>query len=259
MTDEELKNLRRHYHALLQAQQVLQGVSVAAVGPAVWRPIVAEIQRAVHSTSDFKRPVTGYPDVMPAFHDVEFVVGHVEGEALYSTQGLLAYLAVALGSLKVEIEQGAATPVVQSKEFAFVSNVRLRNILERDYAEIQRAIVAQCWKSAIILSGGAIEAMLLDLLQLAQNATHALAASSAPKKPPKQGDIGRWDLDDLIKVAVELNLVNPGVERLSHSVREYRNLVHPGNEIRSRLTVEAEEARIAVTVLDMLHRDLSKP
>ena len=79
-------------------------------------------------------------------------------------------------------------------------------------------------------------------------------AESAPNKP----DISRWDLSELINVAVELPLVTSGLEKLSHSIREYRNLVHPGNEIRSKLHFDAEEARISLEVLNILHRDLSK-
>jgi hypothetical protein len=57
----------------------------------------------------------------------------------------------------------------------------------------------------------------------------------------------------------ELDLVkDEGLQKLSHSVRGYRNLVHPGNELRSKLTVAPEEARIALSVLDMLHRELSR-
>jgi hypothetical protein len=104
----------------------------------------------------------------------------------------------------------------------------------------------------IILSGGAIEAILLDLLL---NNPGAQEAQSAPKGKP---DLSRWDLNDLIKVAIELELVTGTVEKLSHPVRDYRNLVHPGNELRSKLAVDREEARIAIEVLNSLHRDLSK-
>jgi len=95
-----------------------------------------------------------------------------------------------------------------------------------------------------------IEAILADLLQ--QHATAALSAKNAPKQP----DVGRWDLADLIKVAVELKLVTPGVEKLSDPIREYRNLVHAGNEVRTGLRFGPEEARIALEVLNIVHRDL---
>jgi hypothetical protein len=88
---------------------------------------------------------------------------------------------------------------------------------------------------------------------LLQDPSLARRASKAPKDP----DITRWDLSHLIEVCVELKLVSSGIEKLSHSVRAYRNLVHPGNEIRNKLMFDEEEARIALEVLHMVHRDLS--
>jgi len=88
---------------------------------------------------------------------------------------------------------------------------------------------------------------------LLANETSAKAAKSAPKEP----NITRWDLSNLLAVSVELGLVTTGVEKLSHSLREYRNLVHPGNELRNKLSFDAEEAKIAVEVLNIVHRDLS--
>jgi hypothetical protein len=142
-------------------------------------------------------------------------------------------------------------PVVLTREFCFVKDPELRKILERDYQEIQRAYNARCWKSVIIISGGAIEAILTDLLL--QNESRAKAVTKAPKQP----DLTRWDLSDLINVSVELGLASHAIEKLSHSVREYRNLVHPGNEIRNKLTFDAEEAKIALEVLHIVHRELS--
>lgn len=137
-----------------------------------------------------------------------------------------------------------------SRDFSFIKDEGLRKIIERDYEEIQRAVSARCWKSVMILCGGAIEAILLDCLS--QNIEKSSLAKSAPK-----GNIERWSLEELIKVSRELELIEPGVDRLSQSVRTYRNLVHPSNELTNRLKVGAEEAKIALEVLHMLHRDFS--
>jgi hypothetical protein len=145
-----------------------------------------------------------------------------------------------------------STPVTQTKEFTFISSPELRKILERDYIEIQQAFVAHCWKSVIILSGGAIEAILMDLLMKNQS-----AAFGAAKAPKTKSDIATWDLVNLIEVSAEIGLVSSSIDRLSHSVRQYRNLIHPGNEIRNKLTFDTEEARIALEVLNMVHRDCS--
>jgi hypothetical protein len=155
-----------------------------------------------------------------------------------------------IGRLKTIIEQPTNTPVTEQRQFRFINNVKLRTIIERDYSEIQRAYIAQCWKSVIILSGGSIEAILADLLK--SNEKAAISAKSAPSET----DIMRWDLSQLIKVAVELKLVSVGVEKLSQPLREYRNLVHPGNEIRNDLRFDSEEARIAIEVLNIVQRDL---
>lgn len=172
------------------------------------------------------------------------------GERSFAIKPLLAHLATVLGILEVQLAD-EPSPVVESRLFSFVRESKLREIVERDYVELQRAFVSQCWKSVIILSGGAIEAILTDLLL--DRESDAKTAPSAPKKT----HITKWDLAELILVAVELSMINPGVSKLSHSVREFRNLVHPGYELRSKLVFGPEEARIAIEVLNMLHRDLS--
>ncbi len=61
----------------------------------------------------------------------------------------------------------------------------------------------------------------------------------------------------MVKVAVEMKLVEPSAEILGEAVRQYRNLVHPGNEVRSGLTVGRLEANSALNALKIIHRDLS--
>lgn len=237
MTQDEQKKLQRHYRVIRAQERAVDHDPKAAM---LILPTVTLIAQAVESLrSDF-------PDLAPAF---DFRAAHSHQE-FFKIEPIRAYLAGLLGSLEAEmaVDEG---PVTETRSFPFLRDAKLREIVERDYVELQRAFVAQCWKSTIILAGGAIEAILTDIL-LAKEAA-AKAASVAPKKP----DITKWDLAELINVAVELTLVSGAVSKLSHPVREYRNLVHPGNEMRTALVYGREEARIAIEVLNILHRDLS--
>lgn len=188
-----------------------------------------------------------FPDLVP--FDPEQVPLEA-GSSVYSIS-VMGMLSMVLGRLKTALDESTNVPVTEKREFEFVSNSDLKAIVERDYEEIQRAFVTKCWKSVMILCGGSIEAILTDLLLAKQTA--AISAKSAPNN----NDITRWDLSELIDVAVELKLVSAGMQKLSHPVREYRNLVHPGNEIRNQLVFGAEEAKIAVELLHILHRDLT--
>jgi hypothetical protein len=188
-----------------------------------------------------------YPGLIPRFTRAEVARSTGSGDAV----AVQLYLKRALTRLELELEGEQDTPTIESREFAFVTKPELRRLLERDYPEIQRAYVAGCWKAVVILSGGALEAILLD--QLLKDIDTARSASSAPHEP----DITRWNLSSLIAVCVEMGTVQSGLDKLSHSIREYRNLVHPGVEIRTALVFGKEEARIALEVLHILHRDLS--
>src|SRR5439155_26652405 len=105
----------------------------------------------------------------------------------YSLPGLRAYLAGALSRIEAEMES-EATPVIERRAFPFVTDQKLRDIIERDFDEVQRAAVSRCWKSVIVLCGGLIEAILLDLVHRDE------ARARAATKAPKEAALLRWDL-----------------------------------------------------------------
>lgn len=237
MTQDEQKRLRRHYQTI-RAQQ--RAVDHDPKSHMILEPTINLIAQAV------QRLKVDFPELVPPF-ELRSTHSHQE---FFNIEPVRAYLATIIGGLEAEMEADEG-PVTENRAFPFVRDAKIRAIVERDYVEIQRAFVAQCWKSTIILAGGAIEAVLTDILVARESA--AKAASKAPKRP----EIVKWDLADLIEVAVELRAVSAAVSKLSHPVREYRNLVHPGNEMRTAMQFGREEARIAIEVLNILHRDLS--
>ncbi len=238
MNADQLKKLKAYYHSFLEQKKFFDslkgGTKIKGNQP---RPMLME----------FDLLKKDFPDI------ISFDPGYdgLKDGLYYDYIAFRGYLAIVIGRLEVAVDQPADIPVTEKRQFTFVNNSNLKAIIERDYEEIQRAFISNCWKSVIILCGGSIEAILTDLLL--SNKTTAITAKSAPK----ENDITRWEFSKLIEVAVELKFVSPGIQKLSHSLREYRNLVHPSNEIRKQLSFNTEEAKIAIEVLHILHRDLS--
>lgn len=143
-------------------------------------------------------------------------------------------------------------PLAMGVDFSFLCDNDLRRIAARDYAELQIIRGRSAWKSQLVLTGGLIEALLLDALRVRREDAKASGAAE------KSRQLEEWSLGSLIDVAVELGIIGQDAQKLGHSVRDYRNLVHPGREIRSSLTIDEPEAEIAVKVLQIVVRDLTK-
>jgi hypothetical protein len=193
------------------------------------------------------------PGLLPPF-DRDYFRGRWRPEfKLYDAGRLRHWLQVALTHLRsAEQSQvgGAAAPLDTAIDFSFAGNPALQGILERDRVEIERGLQQQCWKSVIILAGGMVEALLADVVGKVKRSR---ADPGAPIP-----DVSRWSLNDLINEAHKLELVGRHLKGLSHTLREYRNLVHAGCELRDdKLRVAAEEAQLAVTILQMVARDLA--
>jgi len=155
-----------------------------------------------------------------------------------------------------DIEGVKTTPVeipssaIIENDFVFVSDDELRKICKRDYEEVQRVQVAGAHKATIVLCGSLTEALLLDSLQ--KDEARAKASTKAISKP-----LTHWDLHDLLEVAIDVGLINTGASVLVKGIKDYRNLIHPGKEIRTKFHVGAEEAAISRQILEIVIRDLT--
>lgn len=170
----------------------------------------------------------------------------------YMPETARTYLRRAVAAIESELDEGSSEDVVgPTLDFKFIQEKQLRTIVERDYPELLVAFSASCKKSALVLAGSVIEAILLDFVL--QNRVAAVAVGSAPKS----NDPLRWTLEDLINVSAELKPELLPLQTMSHGVRRYRNLVHPAVEMKSPMKVEIEEARVAISLVRILHRELA--
>ncbi len=246
MSTTDFSKIRENYHALSGINKVFEDATRDHPGT-VENTIVDEYERFIQQ-ADKELPGLLVPFNKQNFFSHPF---HSGNGSYYHYNGIKINIARKKKKKKKRVDESTSTPVTQIKSFHFISDNNIRRILERDYQEIQRSIISSNWKSAIILSGGSIEAILLDML------SRDLSRATSSSKSPNEADINKWDLNDLVEVAVEEKFIGNEVAKLSHTVRDYRNLIHPGVEIRKNLKVEPEEAKIAIEVLHILIRELS--
>jgi hypothetical protein len=196
--------------------------------------------------------LTDVPQLGLGRWDLEGFFDHEDnGMRRYRRDALNAYLLRLLARLNEAVRGTTVSAATSALAFHFVKDSSIRAVLERDYRELQVALLASVWKGALTLAGSCIEGVLFDLAS--QNASTAIAAKSAPREP----NLDRWTLGQLVAVCTELKLIPPGVDKLSPGLKDYRNLIHPAVEVREHLTPGEHEAKIAAEILNILHRDLS--
>jgi len=82
----------------------------------------------------------------------------------------------------------------------------------------------------------------LDVLQRDEPKAKVAYHKLKIKNPP---DLSSWNLVELVEVARDIGLLNKSVVHLSYGLREFRNLVHPGKQVREKVSLTEEEAEIS--------------
>ena len=140
--------------------------------------------------------------------------------------------------------------------FASVESEVLRRQLETDWVEAIAVYNAKAWKATLILCGSVLEGLLLNALLTDEAAADNMLKTLRTRAAPR---LWRWGLGDLIDVANQTGLLDAGAHHLSRAVTEYRNLVHPGRQLRSGISANEEEAGIAINAVKICLRSLSEP
>jgi DNA-binding transcriptional ArsR family regulator len=124
----------------------------------------------------------------------------------------------------------------------------LRQILLRDVSDAVRCYAHGIWKSCVILCGGAIEGMLTALLEQKPR-TQVDSAYAQVRKNQNKKPLGRYTLEDKVDVAEQLGILVKGSALYGHGARNYRNYVHPAEELRIGYPLGQRDARIALELV----------
>jgi hypothetical protein len=119
----------------------------------------------------------------------------------------------------------------------------ITDTLEIRLEEIKKCLTAKASLSVIFLAGSTLEGILLGMaLKHPKNFNQA---KSVPKeKDGKVKQFPKWTLSNLIDVSHEVGLIKEDVRKFSHALRDFRNYIHPYQQVSSRFNPDEQTAKI---------------
>jgi len=134
---------------------------------------------------------------------------------------------------------------------------RVIDIIKERVVEIQKSIKSGSPISAVILCGSVLEGILLGTG--VKYIREFNQSSSSPKdKTGKVLLIQDWTLSNLVDVANNIGLIGLDVKKFSHSLRDFRNYIHPYQQMSSGFSPDIDTAKISWQVLQAAVSDLTK-
>jgi len=121
-------------------------------------------------------------------------------------------------------------------------------VIESRLDEARIALRAGAHLSVIFLCGSVLEAVLLGAAQ--KEPARFNRASASPKNGT--GTVRQfhdWNLAQLIDVACEVDLLKPDVKKFSHGLRDFRNYIHPFQQMQSGFTPDEHTAKLCFQAL----------
>lgn len=128
-------------------------------------------------------------------------------------------------------------------------------ILDQRIDEIKKCLKAKAALSVIFLCGSVLEGILLGVAKKMPNEFNS--SSSSPKKNGKVLPFQDWTLANFIDVAYTVGLVGQDVKKFSHVLRDFRNYIHPEQQLTSMFKPDEHTAKICWQVLMATINDLS--
>jgi hypothetical protein len=121
-------------------------------------------------------------------------------------------------------------------------------IIEGRLNEALLALKAGAHLSVIFLCGSVLEGVLLGAAQ--KNPAKFNQAACSPKaKDGSAKQFHEWSLAQFIDVASEVGILKPDVKKFSHGLRDFRNYIHPYEQMVSGFTPDQHTAKVCFQVL----------
>jgi hypothetical protein len=121
-----------------------------------------------------------------------------------------------------------------------------KDVIQQRVDEVSK-ILSIAPLAAIFLMGSTLEGILLEVAR--RDAKSFTAANAAQKYKGAVTPLDEWRLAALIDVAYELSYLSRNVRDFSHSLKTFRNYIHPREQAKAQFNPNADTAKICFQVL----------
>ncbi|MBF9018623.1 MULTISPECIES: hypothetical protein [unclassified Oceanispirochaeta] len=123
----------------------------------------------------------------------------------------------------------------------------ITNVLSLRLEEIKKCISSGAPLSVIFLSGSTLEGILLGFAL--KHPKEFNQSKCAPNIEGKVKNFPEWTLANFIDVAYDIKIIQEDVKKYSHSLRDFRNYIHPYMQMNSQFNPSVQTAKISFHVL----------
>lgn len=133
--------------------------------------------------------------------------------------------------------------------------VDLQSVVADRLEEIETCLEHDAPLAVVFLCGSTLEGLLYEVAK--RRPADFNRAAAAPKREQRVLPLHQWPLSGFLDVARELGILGEDVAKFAHSVREFRNYVHPHQQVKEGFRPRPVTAQMARNVLRAAIEDLS--
>ena len=121
-------------------------------------------------------------------------------------------------------------------------------VIESRLDEARSALAAGAYLSVIFLCGSILEGVLLGRAQM-EPARFNKSKISPKDQSGKVRPFNEWSLAQFIDVSSDIGILKLDVKKFSHGLRDFRNYIHPYQQMASGFTPDEHTAKVCFQVL----------
>jgi hypothetical protein len=129
-------------------------------------------------------------------------------------------------------------------------------ILEQRIVEVKQSLKAGLALSTIFLCGSILEGILLGVASKKPKEFNQSPKCPRCKATGKPKLFHEWTLSNFIEVAHDIGLLGLDVQKYGHSLRDFRNYIHPYEQMSSGFNPDMHTAKISWQVLKAAIHDI---
>ncbi len=133
---------------------------------------------------------------------------------------------------------------------------QVSTILDGRIRELKKCLKAEAPFAVIFLCGSVLEGLLLGLASSDPKKFNQSAVSPRDATSGKTKQFHEWTLNDFIDVSHNLGILGLDVKKFSHTLRDFRNYIHPYQQLSSGFCPDEHTAKICWQVLKAALNDI---